>query len=328
MGRPSPVKGTNLGHRDYIRCCLVLDFMNEGQISSSALKHRYYQDLSSESFHKTFKRDRDALEDEGIFLTQHKDGTEKRWALRKDCSLADISCFPEIERRACAILLHAYMNNPELTNTNGLGASVARIGQDICSGLQLLPASTPLCKKDVLQTVAEAHALRKPLQITYKSLEDEHAEERIVQPWGLFSIGQHIYMVGMRSKEGQTDALRTLNLERVVKATALTNTEPFSVPGDFVVDDYRLLPFEIGTEPTQKLSVYIAPNNVSEFKAAVRKRGRFEVTSDSGLQWSGSMKDTALAASWIAEVGAIPTEPKALIEAWESLCREALNEDN
>lgn len=327
MGHPSPTKGTSLGHRDYTRCCLALDFMGGAQISSETLMQRYYQGLSSESFHKTFKRDRQELEKEGLFLVEHKDGTQKRWSLDKERSLASIGDFDSVERRTVAILLRAYSNSPELGNTNNLGACIARIGQDSCAGLQQLPATKLLCKKDILQKVTESLALKKPLEIDYKSLRDERAVKRTLQPWGIFSLGKHVYVVGLRTLGGKTDAVRTLNLERIAKAKILKDEASYEIPSGFEVEDYRLMPFEIGAEDEQTAVFHVDKSSIDEVKNAVRQRGHLEVLPNGNARWTIAIYDTLAAAQWAVEVGVIPKAPEALVKAWRALNKEALNEN-
>lgn len=327
MGRPNPVKGGHLHSRDYIRCCLAIDFLNEPQISSKKLRERYYNTVTPDSFHRTFKRDRVALEEAGLYLIEKKDGASKLWSLDKGASLANLGQISDTERRTIALLLRAYLTNPELDEMGTIGACIARIGQDSCAGLQQLPATEPLCQKEVLQKVGEAYRLRKPLRISYQSLQDASPVERTIQPWGIFSLGRNVYVVGLRSRKGSEDSLRTLNLERIKKAEIIDGASTFEIPADFSVQDYRLLPFEIGPDEVSA-SFYVDPIHASEFSSLVGKRGEFVSAKDGTTLWKVVVKDVLLAASWAIENGVLPTSPKQLIDAWQQLNEEVLGDEH
>lgn len=323
MGRPSPVKGKNLGHRDYLRCCLALDIMSKPQLSSEVIQKRYYQDIEPGSFHKTFKRDRDEFEREGLFLTEQKQGPLKIWSIDKERSLADTKDITQTERGILGTLLQACLTSPDTTEVNALGASIARIGQSTCSGLQQLPTQNLLCKKETLSRVAQALSLAKPITVDYQSLADNKPQSRTLQPWGIFVLGQSVYVVGLRSKTGQNDAIRTLNLERISHVEILKEEPEFTIPADFHVADYRLMPFEIGDEPQQDARFFVDASALSEFKAAIRKRGSLETLDNGNAIWTCPLRDTAEALRWALEAGVIPLAPDALTSVWKHANEEA-----
>lgn len=327
MSRQSPMKGKNLGHREFIRCRLAFDFLEAKQIPSEELARKYYGELSSESFHKTFKRDRDALEKEGIYLVEQKKGPAKLWSLDREKSLADVSSMSVLERRIIAILLRAAQSNPETTQTNALGASVARIGQISSSGSNQLPALTPSCGKEILTTMAEALSSHTPVELVYNSLKDAAPVPRILYPYGMFSLGRALYVVGLRHIDGQRDAIHTYNLARAKAVTPLSNWSTYTVPISFKVSDYRLLPFEIGDEDEQAIEFHVDANALDDFTALARKRGELEVLKNGGAIWKGTTKDIGLAASWALEAGAVPVKPASLVAAWQQLIEGALNDN-
>lgn len=326
MSRTSPMKGKNLGHREYIRCRLIFDFFNNSPISSRDLSEKYYGELSQESFHKTFKRDREALEKEGVYLIERKDGQAKSWSLDKKRSLADTSTISKDERRGWALLLRSAQSSPHTAQKNALGSAIARIGQIGSGGLWQLPTLPPNCKKEVLATFLEALEMRKPINLTYTSAKETKATERIFYPYGTFSLARNVYAVGLRKRDGAPDALRTLNLERVKGAAILENEPIYTIPSTFKIADYQYLPFEIGDEAEQTIRLYVDKDVLNTFKDEVKKRGSLQINDDGSATWSGSMKNLEMAAMWSAGVGAIPLAPTALVEAWKKLLSEALNE--
>lgn len=326
MKGQSPRKGMSLGHREFIRCRILFDLLKTKRVSSEEFARRYYTSLSSESFHKTFKRDREALAAEGIYLTEHKEGSSKMWSLDREKSLAAVSDLAETDRLVNALLLRAAQTNPAARQQNALGAAIARIGQTSSAGTRSLPELPPLCNKDILTLVTEAFEKRVSVKIEYKSAADTKAHARILRPYGLFSLGRSVYVVGLRSQEGMQDEVRTYNLERISKASLLGELPTYLVPSDFSIEDYRLLPFEIGDETPQTLEVHVEASNQDYFASLVGKRGTFEENSDGSCVWKASLCNSAAAARWAIEVDVIPLAPQSVTTIWASIIKEALND--
>lgn len=326
MKGQSPNKGKSLGHREFIRCRILFDFLKTKLISSEELALRYYTTLSPESFHKTFKRDREALAKEGIYLTEQKEGSSKLWSLDRKKTLAATSQISETDRLTSALLLRAAQTNPALSQQNALGAAIARIGQASSAGTRSLPELPPLCNKEILGTITEAFERHVPTSIEYKSIADTKAHARILRPYGLFTLGRSMYVVGLRSQDETEDAIRTYNLERISKATLLEELSTYSIPHDFSVEDYRLLPFEIGAEPTQVFAVHIEPNNRGYFSSLVGKRGVFEEANDGSAIWRISIHDSYSAASWAIEADVVPLAPESVKTIWTNIIKGALYE--
>ena len=88
-----------------------------------------------------------------------------------------------------------------------------------------------------------------------------------------------------------------------------------------------LLPFEIG-DSRVRVSLYVPRAQTSAFERVVRRRGSIERRRGGSLVWNGLAANVQRAASWAVEVGAIPLEPRELVEAWERLLEPAANETN
>lgn len=337
MGRPSsPMDKQQKQPRDYQRCCMALDLMSSTQLSSETIKRRYYQDVAESSFHKTFSRDRKELETEGLYLIERKQGSHKYWSVDKQRSFASVNTqgsatnTNQISLEECGVIaaiLRGSLQSPNTADVNALGTAAARIGCGSGGSLQELPAQELLCDNRVLQRVVEGINTKTPLTLSYKSLADTAAQIRVLQPWGMFVLGQHVYVVGLRKRNGQEDAIRTLNLERVETVELLEGEPSFEVPASFSVADYRLLPFEIGNNKQQLASFFVAATQIDDFKATARKRGTFTYRKDGTAIWSCPIKNIDEAVRWALEVGVAPLSPTELTQAW-TLCNEEVLHEN
>lgn len=324
MGRPSSKKGESLGHRDLIRCRLIAEFMPGLKIASFRLRDSFYSSTSESSFHKTFSRDRDALAQEGVYLEETSSGSSKYWALNP-ISLADTTAASETERRTVAILLKAAKSAPDLATPNSLSSSIARIGQSGSVDIQQSPMREPYCDQTILAALSEALHTRTPINLSYRRAGDARAHKCILYPYGMFSLGRSIYVVGLRTIKDGEDAVHTFSTERIHGAKLLTTESPYTIPEDFSLDSYRLLPFEIGAETAQDCSFLVEKDLLSTFETAVHGRGAFEKSKGNFVVWKCSeLKNTPMAASWAIEVGAMPLSPASLVEQWKALNEGAL----
>lgn len=348
MGRSAAKTTKPKEHRDFARCRAIYDssgFMNLPSLDAEALKKDYYKEYAGDdkkkkdSFHKTFSRDRLAFENEGFYLKEERQpfSSNKTWKLDKERTLAKVTNYSEHERRTCATLLDALLNDPGELNTGELADCIAKIGQGLCDIPQQIQTDSLDCKKEILETVKEALEYHTPLTLKYKR---SKYKECIFHPYGMFSLGNQMYMVGLRTT-GEDSAIRTYNLKRVTSATLLSKEDPYTIPTDFNINDYRCLPFELGIQTTSEedkslpISLYIEKRPLPYFKLAIHGRGVLKEHPEGYAVWSsdtkggkgGFMKEsaTAVAASWCIENDAIPIKPKSLVDAWTALNKEALN---
>lgn len=329
VSRKSP---TILKRRDLRKCRLVADLINAGSISTEDICQHRYQDISASSFHKTFKRDRDELEAEGVHLLESKHGLSKTWTLDQGRTVADVSCLGDDARdrallvRSVGIMLRPLVGDVEIGGPQ-LGQAIARMALDTCAGPRQPQVSPCPCKPEVLHAVSEGLSTRRPVRLLYRSLSDATPTVRIVRAWGTFQLNNTVYLVCERSREGTEEAVRTYNLSRAQDATVCADEPPYAIPDDFSVSNYVLLPFEIGDSRVQ-VSLYVPRAQTSAFERVVRRRGSIERRRGGSLVWNGLAANVQRAASWAVEAGAIPLEPRELVEAWERLLEPAANETN
>lgn len=306
-------------HRDDVRLRLAVDLMNGATLSTELLAERYYASMSPSSFHKTFKRDREALEEQGIHLAMRADGRKKLWTLDRERTVARPSEVGEDAGRALQLLLQPLVGQTAAADARELAFALARIGRKP----PVLQQGEPNPSGKIYRTLLEAFEERRPCAIAYRSLLDDASIERVIRPYGFFELGSSTYVVALRSRQGASNEIRTLNLGRVRRARLLADNPPYEIPQGFDVADYRLLPFEIGEHP-QTVRFVIPLPQAPSFREAVRRRGTVEERENGSLIWTGKSCDHATAARWAIERGAIPVAPSSLVEVWKRILEEAL----
>lgn len=303
--------------RGQVQCRILLDLMGGEHISSEAIRQRYYQDLSTSSFHKTFQRDRAALEAEGIHMVERTHGLAKTWTLDAKWTLADMTSVSAEDARVVAALLRLAASDPSVPHHGTLGEAVARIGLSSCAGpMQESQGSRE--PSPTLATILEGIGRRKPVSIAYQSLTDDEPVRRTMCVWGLFSIGDTTYAVGPRTKAGAELAMRTYNLSRATSAEVLGREPSYEIPEDFRVSDWRLLPFEIGIDHVPA-TFHVPQQALSGFLQLARRRGTMSADADGGSRWEIVARDVKGCARWAIAAGIYPLAPASLVEAWESL---------
>lgn len=303
--------------RDQVQCRILLDLMGGEHISSEAIRQRYYQDLSTSSFHKTFQRDRAALEAKGIHMVERTHGLAKTWTLDTKRTLADMTSVSTEDARVVAALLRLAASDPSVPHHGTLGEAVARIGLSSCAGpMQESQGSRE--PSPTLATILEGIGRRKPVSIAYQSLTDDEPVRRTMCVWGLFSIGDTTYAVGPRTKAGAELAMRTYNLSRATSAEVLGREPSYEIPEDFRVSDWRLLPFEIGIDHVPA-TFHVPQQALSGFLQLARRRGTMSADADGGSRWEIVARDVKGCARWAIAAGIYPLAPASLVEAWESL---------
>lgn len=316
--------GRHLERRDMLRTHLLLDLAQGRRMTSADIKDRYYRDVADSSFHKTFKRDRDALAAEGAFLTAHSSGTAKSWSIDRTRSLASVSEESDAEARVASVILRALVTDPSTPDAGLLGQSIARLGRGSCEGMVSGRATT--CDRDVLVAATQALQAHKPCALSYRALGEQATRRRVMRIYGIFELGGATYAVGLRSREGAQDAMRTLNLARAQAAEVLLDETSYAIPPDFDLDDYRLLPFEIGGDASADLRLHAPKALAPALLGRVRRRGAASCADDGSVVWTGTTRNYERAASWAIEVGVIPLAPHEVVERWEGMLRGVIGD--
>lgn len=311
-----PAKKYRLTHRDIVRTRLALDFMQGNRLSSDELMSTYYRDVTESSFHKTFKRDREALAHEGLMLMETRHGTAKTWELDRTHALASADA-SQSERRITAYLLSTLSQTPFPLPFREMGEAACRIGQD--SVQPQSPTQIPSGIREVLEHLSEAFQTKHTCELNYQALSDTSPRIRKLNVYGLFDLGGTTYAVGLRQKEGAPNAMRTLNLSRVTHVRICWDDPCYTIPTGFDISDYRLLPFELGSDEIYTATFYVSAPAAPLFRQRARKRGSITENPDGSLIWSISVAASEKAAVWAVESGIYPLSPAHLVQTWETL---------
>lgn len=298
--------------RDVLRCHIALDVLAEPSIPTERLVERYYATTSTSSLYKTLARDREALAEEGIHLTATSKGTSKVWSADRARTLA-AGGLSDDDARGVQQALRPLISQEDPSGAAELGRALVRLGRDLSgNGLPQHDVASP----EALGAIATALGVRKPCELDYQALGDARGVTRILLPYGIFELAGATYVVGLRRKHGFEDAVRTLNLDRVRSARVLSDEPAYEIPADFRIEDYRLLPFEMGDGPATAATFFVPKAQVVPFRAEARRRGRVSARGGGALTWSITVRDIARAASWAPIAGVIPLDPPELVAAW------------
>ncbi len=321
MAKSSPKKGGHLGHRDLQRTELARKFIAGEQLSSATVRKIYQSAEGDPSFHKTYKRDREALEAEGLHLIEIRSGTAKGFKLDEETSLTSVPSSKDEDFTVLGIMMRPLVEDPSTPNPYALGSAIARMALSSCGGPAPAKAEQLNCKPDVLHACAEAMQSRKPLAIKYESLGDQAPDWRVLRPYGIFTLEGNVYVVGERTKQNEPDAMRTYNLSRAREVRVEVDSPTYQVPRDFTLSNWPLKPFEIGRG--KDATIYARRGDVDKLKANAPKRGKVTTKQGGAALWQGPVSNNRAAASWCIENGFLPLEPEELVSEWQTLLKEA-----
>ncbi|MDR1775375.1 MAG: WYL domain-containing protein [Actinomycetes bacterium] len=131
---------------------------------------------------------------------------------------------------------------------------------------------------------------------------------RTVEPYGLFLLGARWYFV---ARDCVRDGVRTYCLARVRELSVGDKAGAFQIPDDFDVRDWARLPFEIGTEPTRRVTLLIPAGHVADISGLTRGRGSLSTapagepdgdgTADDAMEWTVDVRDTERLLTFVLE---------------------------
>ena len=275
--------------------------------------------LQAESYERTFRRMREDLRANGIYLEEVKTaGDQTAWRVDKQATYMQAN--PSFTRPAMeiAMLLEAYISSQQQAAHPGNEAYLDRLRRAhdklaLGSGqTHALLGST--ARSDAAQTAGweelmSAYAERHGVTFDYH---DAHgaATERDVDIYGVFRHDEHTFFVAWdRTKSG----MRVFRDDRIVLASVKAQKRTFEVPDDFSVDAYRGLPFEYGAQDFP--ASFKAPADDAE-PAHRLCAGHGSWTDET--TWQIEAHDLAGAARWSAkalmEAGLAPTDPPELLD--------------
>ena len=193
-----------------------------------------------------------------------------------------------------------------------------------CAGPGDVASPKTDCDPLILETVADALRSRIPVELTYQAVADKRPKKRILRPMGMFSLKGSTYVVGLSEREGRDPTMRTYNLSRATSVKVREGDDHYEVPADFDINDWRLLPFEIGDDHVEAV-LYAGRDAVKAFKKSGPKSGTIQSRQGGACVWTGIVKDVDAAAKWCVEQGVWPLEPTELVDSWRGLLEGAIS---
>lgn len=100
----------------------------------------------------------------------------------------------------------------------------------------VLPRSRP--DAAAFETLGDALARRKVVTFTYHAMSTDRTEERAVEPYGLFFLNAHWYLVARDRARGELRNFRLNRISRVKVNTRRPQSTDYDVPDDFRLRDH------------------------------------------------------------------------------------------
>lgn len=299
---------------------LGIAFTNaEHPMSSTEVYEKYYPGKSLAAFRKAFNRDRKKLAICGLVITRtNKQPDEPLW-------IADEGSFSQpnaLSQRDVIILdtmCSQLASDPNFPYANDLRLALAKVDTSF-DGLSVarIPAQSKE-RSTYLARIVAAFTSHHAVDIKYRKAAGEEVARRVAV-YGFFSLRGHTYYVGQTlndTAQPVPDSIRTYRLDRTL-AVAEQPKITYSIPEDFAVEDYKRLPFQIGS--TTCVATLAAYNPISpDLYAVIHQYGYHIDTTPDGITWECDVSSIHAAAAWCITYGIRPVAPSELANEWRSI---------
>ena len=204
-------------------------YLTAAQIAATVpgYEHDSSDPREHEAFQRKFERDKAELRDLGVPLetgtTSVFDSESGYRIARRDYELPDVRLEPdETAAVGIAARLWQHAGMAAAASSGLLKLRAAGVDVDLQATLGVEPVVTADPAFEPLQTAAR---LRQEVRFEYRTPEDDSAQTRRLQPWGVVSWRSRWYVVGHDLDRGAT---RSFRMSRVVG-----RVEPVGEPGTF-----------------------------------------------------------------------------------------------
>ena len=287
---------------------LAMDLMSsDTPIPVSRLRERHFPGLRSEAARKKLARARERLESCGMLIVQSRMNGVLSWSV-------DPRCYPqgELERtdvEVVRLLTSPLLGDMGFAHRGDLRFALMKLGAS--------PAGLPeglVEDNHVLETLRHCLGARRMVELDYEDAQGNETHRRVA-PFGLFDLRGHTYLVCGTNGSCDKGDIRTLRTDRM--SHARRTNDAFDYPADFDVNDYRLLPFQLGA-PVAKCTFRIPDGANSRLVEVTLGEGHIH-GDESGTLWDVSASDLDDAAAWAIAHGLVPVAPAELVGCWKRL---------
>lgn len=313
-------------------------FATRNSILMNVHGYERYQDSDDpktvESFRRTFENDKRTLREQGFVI--ETDETGECYRINMDRTFMAPLGLNLLEATELRAIGAAALANSTFPFKHDLRLALAKIAgnqgwTDVSDvdELQPLPTAPAPVSTDgsVEQSLREALAARKTVRFAYQSPGKEPTKH-IVNLYGDFLYESAWYVVGFDQTHAEVRTFRVDRMWDVSINTRSAKAPDYQIPLDFKVEDYRLLPFQFGTEEFEGRFA-IVPELAAYSSAFVRGKGVLTERGDGSLLWAVTVRNCARAASWCIETGpgVVPIAPARLVDAYRSTLLAAMGGD-
>lgn len=271
--------------------------------------------LQPDSYERTFRRIREDLRDNGIYLEEVARAGEVAWRVDKTATYMQTGPLSQDAVLDIVVILQAYLashaDGPQHADRAWL--DLLRRAHDklaVESGrtcaLMGLSCTDPSQVKG-WASLLDAYVDRRGVRFAYR---DAHgtASVRDVDVYGVFQHADHLFFV---SWDRDRTAMRVFRDDRVDASSVQVCARSFEVPDGFDVQAYMGLPFEYGTDEGQ--ATFTCEGDPSQARRYTGKRGVWD-----GASWHVEMRDAGSAARWavgaMQQADLVPLGPQGLVD--------------
>ena len=293
---------------------LAMDLMaSEGPVPTSRLARLHFPGISRDAARKKLARAREMLRSCGLIVEQSVSRRSSTWAVDPACYLEN-ALDPNDISIVC-LLASPLLRDESFPHRNNLRFALLKLGDSPTSDV----ATPPVLDDHTLETVRACLSARRFLEIDYEDAQGRPSHRRVA-PLGLFEFRDHSYLVCNTSPELDPDGIRTLRCDRM--SHARKRNESFTPPHGFDLNEYRLLPFQMGR--TIACATFELPESTLALLLETTL-GKGELyREDNRLFWNVDISNFDDAAAWAIAHGLHPAQPAELVSAWRGLLRGCL----
>ncbi len=288
-----------------------------------------YQPGKRNSATKKFKRDREDLAEQGIFIREVKtlgasENEESSWELdRASTFVGGLISVDDAENLLRA--LNAELSRPGTPFALALRRIKAKILQCLKRDAQEASRneSPATGAQNIEEAVWIAFSLRRKLKITYVNAAGEESK-RTICVYGMFSNAGEGYVTALDERDM---CIKTFRIDRIRKTGK--PKESYSIPPDFDIREYLFFQFDFSNNSPMP-ATFSFPTTMSkdEIRSIVHDRGTLQAGPNGSSIWSVEVRDIEAAAHYAltyANRGMRPVSPQPLIDAWNTAIEKTVS---